>query len=129
MIGSIRYLEELRRSPVGAATVRQLLTHSSGLPGWRPYYERIAATMRLVPGFLGSPAARDVMLGYIARRTCSMNGARAASIAILGFMLLGFTVERLSGESLEQFCRRRIYDPLEAHPLTYAPRGPLALAC
>src|SRR5688500_18590246 len=38
-----RILEELRGSPVGAATIRQLLAHSSGLPGWRPYYERIAA--------------------------------------------------------------------------------------
>ena len=122
-----RILEELRGYPVGAATVRQLLAHSSGLPGWRPYYERIAATDSTVPGFLGSPATRDVMLGYIAQEGLLYEQGSRSLYSDLGFLLLGFSVERLSGESLEQFCRRRIYDPLDAHPLTYAPRRPLAL--
>ena len=34
-------LRELDASPVGVATVRDLLTHRSGLPGWRPLYERL----------------------------------------------------------------------------------------
>jgi serine-type D-Ala-D-Ala carboxypeptidase len=122
-----RILEELRGCPVGAATVQQLLTHSSGLPGWRPYFERIAATDSAVPGFLGSAATRDVMLGYIAQEDLLYEQGSRSLYSDLGFLLLGFSVERLSGESLEQFCRRRIYDPLDAHPLTFAPRRPLAL--
>lgn len=120
-------IEELRGSPVGASTVRQLLTHSSGLPGWRPYYERIAAIDATQSGFLGSPAARQAVLGYIAKEDLLYERASRSLYSDLGFMLLGFAVGRLSGESLEQFCRRRIYDPLDAHPLTFAPRRPLTL--
>ncbi|MBI4003210.1 MAG: serine hydrolase [Nitrospira defluvii] len=120
-----RILAELRDSPVGVATVRQLLMHSSGLPGWRPYYERIAATEAVQSGFLGSAAARQIVLGYIAREDLLYERGSRSLYSDLGFMLLGFAVERLSGESLDQFCRRRVYDPLDAHPLTYVPRGPL----
>lgn len=122
-----RILGELRGSPVGAATVRQLLTHSSGLPGWRAYYERIAATDSIQPGFLGSFAAREVVLGYIAKEDLLYEPGSRSLYSDLGFLLLGFGVERLSGESLDQFCQRRIYDPLDAHPLTYVPRRPLTL--
>ena len=41
-------------------------------------------------------------------------------------MLLGFAVERLSGEPLDQFCSGQIYEPLGARPLAYARRGPLS---
>lgn len=120
-------LEELRDSPVGVATVRQLLTHSSGLPGWRAYYERMAETEATQPGFLGSVAARQVLLGYIAKEDLLYERGSRSLYSDLGFMLLGFAVERLSGESLREFCRRRIYEPLGAHPLTFVPRGPLTL--
>jgi CubicO group peptidase (beta-lactamase class C family) len=33
-------LTELEGAPIGQVTVRDLLTHRSGLPGWRPFYER-----------------------------------------------------------------------------------------
>lgn len=122
-----RILEELRGSPVGVATVRQLLMHSSGLPGWRPYYEHIAATEDTQPGFMGSLAARQTLLGYIAKEDLLYERGSRSLYSDLGFMLLGFGVERLSGESLDRFCRRRIFDPLDAHPLTYVPRGPLTL--
>ncbi len=122
-----RILEDLRGSPVGAATVRHLLTHSSGLPGWRPYYERIAATDSTQPGFLGSSAAREVVLGCIGREGLLYESGSRSLYSDLGFVLLGFGAERISGESLEQFCRRGIYDPLDARPLMYVPRRPLAL--
>ena len=122
-----RILEELRGSPVGVATVRQLLTHASGLPGWRPYYERVAAIEATQPGFMGSVAARQAVMDYIAKEELLYERGSRSLYSDLGFMLLGFGVERLSGESLDLFCRRRIYDPLNAHPLSYVPRRPLTL--
>ncbi len=44
-------LSELEGTPIGQATVRDLLTHRSGLPGWRPFYERLDAE-RYGPGLL-----------------------------------------------------------------------------
>ena len=120
-----RILEELRDCPVGVATVRDLLTHSSGLPGWRPYYERIAAIEARQQGFMGSAQARQAVLGYIAQEALLYDRGSRSLYSDLGFMLLGLGVERLSGEPLDSFTRRRIYEPLDAHPLTYVPRKPL----
>ena len=60
-----KYLEELKGSAIGDATIYHLLTHSSGLPAWRPLYERIAEEDRRAPGFLGSPAAGQLALTLI----------------------------------------------------------------
>ncbi len=116
-------LDELRDSAVGGATVRHLLTHSSGLPGWRPYYERMASTEAAQPGLLGSAAARGAVLGYIAKEELLYERGSRSLYSDLGFMVLGFAVERLAGESLDAFCSRRIYEPLGAHPLGYVPHG------
>ena len=59
-------LNELRDSAIGAATVRQLLTHSSGLPGWRPCTERLLPRSRRRSRIHGSPAACEAVTGYIA---------------------------------------------------------------
>ncbi|TKB83762.1 MAG: beta-lactamase family protein [Nitrospira sp.] len=50
-----RILIALQGSAAGAASIHQLLTHSSGLPGWRPYYERLAS---LDAGMGGGAAGR-----------------------------------------------------------------------
>jgi CubicO group peptidase (beta-lactamase class C family) len=121
-------LTELRGRPVGRATVRHLLMHSSGLPGWRPYYERIAAREAAQSGFLGSLAARQAVLDDIAKEDLLYEQGSRSLYSDLGFMLLGFAVERLSGESLDRFCRDRIYRPLDAGPLHYLPCGLLSMA-
>jgi CubicO group peptidase (beta-lactamase class C family) len=121
-------LKELHGSPIGAATVQQLLTHSSGLPGWRPYYERIAAEEATCSGVWGCDAARRAVLGYIAQEDLVYERDSRSLYSDLGFMLLGFAVERLAGESLDRFCSSRIYGPLGAHPLAYLPRRQSAMA-
>ena len=118
-----RILDELRDRPIGAATVRHLLTHSSGLPGWRPYYERIAAREAAQPGFLGGAGARMAVLDYIATEELVYERGTRSLYSDLGFMLLGQVVERLSGEPLDEFCRGQIFTPLGASPLAYLPHG------
>ena len=51
---------ELKGWAIGDATVSDLLHHSSGLPAWRPFYERIAEQDRARRGFLRSAAAREM---------------------------------------------------------------------
>lgn len=83
-------------------------THSSGLPGWRPFYERIAAIEATQPGFLGSSAACEAVVEYIAKEELVYERGSRSLYSDLGFMLLGVAVERLSGESLDQFCSEQI---------------------
>ncbi|HKW86274.1 MAG TPA: serine hydrolase domain-containing protein [Nitrospiraceae bacterium] len=123
-------LEEMKESEIGSATVFHLLNHSSGLPAWRPFYERIAEQDRTDPGFLGSKAARQAVLDAIRHETLeSPIGARSL-YSDLGFMLLGLLVERLTASSLAFYCRERVHGPLGAEPLffietvTSFPAGP-----
>ena len=112
-------LNELRSAPIGRATVAQLLNHSSGLPAWRPLYERVAEQDRMTPGFLGSPRAQGLVLQAIAEEApLSESGARTL-YSDLGFMLLGFLVERVAGCPAPAYCREQVYRPLQAEPLFY----------
>lgn len=120
-------LIELQGRAVGSASLRQLLTHSSGLPGWRPYYERLASREAGQSGFPGRMAAGEAVLGYIAKEELVYERGSRSLYSDLGFMLLGWAVERLAGESLDQFCNNQIYRPLEAQPLAYVPRESQAM--
>jgi len=122
-----RILNELQGTAAGAASIHQLLTHSSGLPGWRPYYERLASLEAGQSGFPGRTAAREAVLGYIAQEALVYERGSRSLYSDLGFMLLGWAVERLAGESLDQFCNNQIYRPLEAQPLAYVPRESQAM--
>jgi len=122
-----RILIALQGSAAGAASIHQLLTHSSGLPGWRPYYERLASLEAGQSGFPGRTAAREAVLGYIAQEALVYERGSRSLYSDLGFMLLGWAVERLAGESLDQFCNNQIYRPLEAQPLAYVPRESQAM--
>jgi len=113
-------LHELEDSPVGRASVGHLLSHRSGLPAWRPYYEQIAKLDRAA---LGSPdsGAGQAALRLIRDEPLEGTIGGQARYSDLGFMLLGFLIARLSGQSLAQFCRQKIYAPLGVEDLFFIP--------
>ncbi|MEK7235064.1 MAG: serine hydrolase domain-containing protein [Nitrospirota bacterium] len=114
-------LAELEGTPIGQATVRDLLTHRSGLPGWRPLYERLDAR-GIVPGFSGgNQSLRQAVLHMIRDEPLIYARGERSIYSDLGFMLLGFLVERLSGMALDRWCEEAITLPLGADPLIFCP--------
>jgi CubicO group peptidase (beta-lactamase class C family) len=114
-------LTELEGAPIGQVTVRELLTHRSGLPGWRPLYERLDAR-GAVPGLSGGdePVKQHVLQMIRDEPLIYERGERSV-YSDLGFMLLGFLVERLSGMALDLWCEESIIQPLRANPLMFCP--------
>jgi CubicO group peptidase (beta-lactamase class C family) len=114
-------LAELEGVPIGSATVRELLTHRSGLPGWRPLYERLDAR-GIVPTLSGvyQPVKQHVLQMIRDEPLIYARGERSV-YSDLGFMLLGFLVERLSGMALDLWCEDAIVRPLQADPLMFCP--------
>jgi serine-type D-Ala-D-Ala carboxypeptidase len=109
-------LVELEGASIGQATVRDLLTHRSGLPGWRPFYERLDVRR---PGE-DQPVQQQVL--QLIRDEPLIYARRERSIySDLGFMLLGFLVERLSEMALNRWCEDAIARPLGADPLMFCP--------
>ena len=114
-------LGELEGTPIGQATVRDLLTHRSGLPGWRPIYERLEAR-DIVPGLSdGNQPVKQHVLNMIRDEPLIYARGARSVYSDLGFILLGFLVERLSGMALDLWCEEAIIRPLRADPLMFCP--------
>jgi CubicO group peptidase (beta-lactamase class C family) len=116
-----RHLSELSGTPAGQASIFHLLNHSSGLPAWRPFYERLDQEERARPGFLASDQPKQMVLQMIGEEALIYPRGSRSVYSDLGFILLGMTIERVAGSSLDEFCQRRIYDVLGATPLGFRP--------
>lgn len=97
------YLEELRHTDKRNITLLHLLTHTSGLPAWRPLYLEARNRNEVVSAIARLP--RD-----------NRNGTEVATIAVysdLNFILLGFILERLTGDRLDQIAQQEVFNPLK----------------
>jgi CubicO group peptidase (beta-lactamase class C family) len=105
------YVPEFTGRWKDAVTVRHLLTHSSGLPAWRPLYKEAEG-----------PAS--AMALAIATPLDTMPGIRMV-YSDLGAIILGEVVMRVTGQPLDRFLRDRVFTPLGMRETTYLPPEPL----
>lgn len=114
-------LTELEGTPIGQATVRDLLAHRSGLPGWRPFYERLDQEDVVPEPSGGNQPMKQHVLKMIRDEPLIYTRGERSIYSDLGFMLLGFLVERLSGMALDLWCQEEIVHPLQADPMMFCP--------
>ncbi len=114
-------LTELRGSAIGKASLVDLLTHSSGLPGWRPYYERLEQAGLSHERMTNREQVQADVLRYLRGEAFVYSPGTRSLYSDLGFMLIGFLLERISGSSLAELCEREIFVPLGAKPLAFLP--------
>ncbi len=102
-------------------TFRHLLTHSSGLAAWRPYFKTIRETEQRGEkiNFLGSSAAKEFVYQDVCRERPEAPPGSVAVYSDLGFILLGAAIEVISGKTLDRFCRDRIFAPLELRSTSF----------
>jgi CubicO group peptidase (beta-lactamase class C family) len=95
------------------ATFRQMLNHSSGLPAWKPFYEEIVKLEKAGRiNFVASRAAKSFVFEQIHREKPLAAPGMQSLYSDLGFMILGESVEVVSGSTLDRFCQDRIFKPL-----------------
>jgi serine-type D-Ala-D-Ala carboxypeptidase len=82
-------------------TLIQLLTHTSGLPNWRPLY-MLAQTRAEVP----------TVIARILLEPSSPGEGLDVIYSDLNYILLGFVLERVTGEGLDELAKREIFAPL-----------------
>lgn len=104
-----RYLPDFRGPHLDSITVRHLLNHSSGLVQWQPLYYHAANGAQTYGVIRGMPLAWGV--------------GDARHYSDLGFMLLGYIVERVSGQPLDRFLEQNLYRPLGLRSTTFNPRA------
>jgi CubicO group peptidase (beta-lactamase class C family) len=89
---------------LSGVTIRKLLTHSSGIAPWYPFYTETGDFAQVLSGAL--------------ERTGPAEGVVYSD---LNFMLLGKVLEALYGMSLEECLRKNLTEPLEIDRMSYRP--------
>jgi CubicO group peptidase (beta-lactamase class C family) len=108
------YLPMVENRQQQAVTLRQLLTHCSGLPAWRPYYQDVREIERREKKeFIGTRAARNYVYDRVRNEALDSAPGGCSVYSDLGFILLGEIVETVSGQRLDQFCQERIFAPMK----------------
>ena len=102
-----RYLHEFGAPALREITVRRVLTHSAGFPD-------LPAPSAIPRGF--PEAAR-----LLSRAGLAYSPGSTFHYSDTGFILLGELVRRVSGEALDQFMRKRFYQPLGMKDTAFHP--------
>lgn len=110
-------------------TIRHLLSHSSGLPAWKPYYEEVITVENGGrANFISSRAAKSYVLEQIHREKPLSQPGTQVLYSDLGFMVLGEIIENITGSNLDAFCHDRIYEPLGLRSTIFVELTQLATA-
>ena len=105
-----------------AVTFRHLLTHSAGLKPWRGFHEQLKEREKKSFDLLvQTPVGREWILDRVLRSGLVHELGEAAVYGDLDFIALGAAVEAISGERLDVFCQRRIFEPLGLSNTFYLP--------
>jgi CubicO group peptidase (beta-lactamase class C family) len=96
-------------------TIRQLLSHTSGLPDYRPYYKEL---IKLQP----SERKGSLRVSLVSERLIHEPG-QACLYSDVGFMILEWLVEVTAQTPLDHFVEEFIYGPLGLKHLFFIPLG------
>jgi beta-N-acetylhexosaminidase len=101
------FLPAFRGGAKDRVTIAHLLTHSSGLDWWAPLHLELKG--------------KEAYLDRIQAMELVYEPGTKSLYSDLGVFLLGEVLERVAGESLQDFARRRLLDPLGMRDTAYRP--------
>jgi CubicO group peptidase (beta-lactamase class C family) len=102
-------LPEFEGEGRGGVTLRHLLSHSAGLPAYRPFWQRAAA----------AASERWAISLAAAREPLEYSPGTMSIYSDLGFILLGWLLERTSELRLDALATRDLFDPLGLTSATF----------
>jgi len=87
--------------------IRHLLRHRAGLASWKPVYYHAAN--------------REESLAYISTLPLRYPVGSVRHYSDLGFMILGYLIEEITGTSLDRYLAENLYEPLGLARTTFNP--------
>lgn len=110
-----KYLPEFARKETEAITIAQLLTHTAGFIADNPLKDY-------------QSGKEQAWQNLFALSPTQMPGSKFV-YSDVGYILLGAIVEKASGMPLDEFTRRRIFEPLGMNDTGFRPQGELKKRC
>ncbi len=95
-------------------TLSQLLSHSSGLAAYHPFYKMIEE--------YPLEKRKDILLKDILQRPLMVEPGTKAIYSDLGFILLSFIIEFQAKVNLDSFVHDRIFAPINIKDICYNPK-------
>lgn len=96
-------------------TLKNLLLHNSGLPAWKKFY--------------GRDLKYDDVIDEIYSSELEYKTGEKTVYSDLGVITLGKVIEKVTGKSLDQFCKDEIFIPLSMHSTFFNPIDSLKKYC
>lgn len=130
----VEWLPRFRGGGKEQVTVRQLLAHSSGLPWWRPWFERAVADPLAGQAFLppaerpGDLAAafargREILAEALWEEPLEVPPGTRVLYGDPAFLALGFLVEAAGGAPLDRLFAERVAVPMGLNDTFFGGRG------
>jgi beta-N-acetylhexosaminidase len=110
-----KYLPEFGAHGKDTITVKQLLTHTSGLPAWKRLYSEYRG--------------REAFYKAICETELQNPPGTKNVYSDLGFITLGLLVEKVSGMDLNSFTHKHIFAPLKMTDTMFNPPEALKSLC
>ncbi|MDY6954189.1 MAG: serine hydrolase domain-containing protein [Thermodesulfobacteriota bacterium] len=98
-------------TPKQGITISQLLSHTSGLPDYRPYYK----TLTKVP----LPERGEVLQSLLLGEEFICEPGKACFYSDIGFMILERVVEAITQRPFDRFLHKSVYGPLGLKDLSF----------
>lgn len=87
--------------------INQLMSHCAGLPAHKEYYKKLLEVKKI--------NKKKTLLNWILEEKLIYNPGTNYKYSDLGFILLGFIIEKISGENLEKYIQEKIFKPIGLH--------------
>ena len=104
-----QYYSSLYNTDKGKITVRNLLTHSSGLKPFVEFYKK------------KPKIKKEKMIGKILDLELDFSPGEKVQYSDLGIIILMDIIEKVSGSSLDDLCQKWIFNPIDMNNTSYNP--------
>jgi serine-type D-Ala-D-Ala carboxypeptidase len=115
------FYPQTRGTPLGSATVRQLLAHTGGLVAWTPLYQALLPDGPACHTTSSTAARRHQAIQTILQEPLAYPPGVRTLYSDLGFILLADIVETRYQQPLDRLFRERVAQPLGLHCTGYHP--------
>ncbi len=110
-----KYISEFGVNGKENITIKNLLLHNSGLPAWKKFYGR---------NFKYDDVINEIYSSELEYKT-----GEKTVYSDLGIITLGKIIEKVSGKTLDVFCKDEIFIPLKMESTLYNPDDSLKKVC
>lgn len=106
------HLQAYAKTDKASITIRQLLTHTGGLPDYRPYFKQLVQKP--------APERKKILTDWIADEPLDALPGSRTIYSDPGFILLQWVIESAAGKSLDKIFREEVCRPLGLDTLFFS---------